>query len=118
MGIITHVVQVDAIERVATMNQYRCEKCNKIVLEIVSHIQKQPELENSWNVMVNTEKNYFVGDIFNIVSSHHSDFQADREKALDKLHNWFKNYCEGNEEPDLWMAFLNAERSLRKSDQE
>ena len=32
---------------------------------------------------------------------------------LDKLHTWFENYCEGNEEVDLWMAFLKAERTLR-----
>ena len=76
------------------MNQYRCEKCNKIVLEIISRIQKQPELENSWNGMVNAEKNYFVGDIFNIVSSHHIDFQAEWEKVLELL-NVLRRYANG-----------------------
>ena len=37
------------------------------------------------------------------------------DQALDKLHKWFDNYCEGNEEAELWMAFLHAERALRKS---
>ena len=39
--------------------------------------------------------------------------QAEREKVLKQLHEWFNNYCEGNEDPDLWMAFLHAERALR-----
>lgn len=37
----------------------------------------------------------------------------EREKVLDNLHKWFNNYCEGNEEPDLWMAFLKAEQAVR-----
>ena len=38
---------------------------------------------------------------------------TDRDKILKQLHEWFNNYCEGNEDPDLWMAFLHAERALR-----
>jgi len=45
-----------------------------------------------------------------------SNSQADWDTVLKQLHNWFENYCEGNEEPDLWMAFLHAERAFRKSE--
>jgi hypothetical protein len=45
----------------------------------------------------------------------HSDFQSDRDTVLERLHIWFENYCEGNEDPDLWMAFLHAERTLRQA---
>ena len=38
----------------------------------------------------------------------------EREKVLKQLHEWFENYCEGNEDPDLWMAYLHAERAFRK----
>jgi hypothetical protein len=53
------------------------KKSEDIVLEIIRRIQKQPELENSWNGMANAEKNYFVGDIFNLVNSNNP--QAERE---------------------------------------
>ena len=38
---------------------------------------------------------------------------TERDTVLKQLHEWFENYCEGNEDPDLWMAFLHAERALR-----
>jgi hypothetical protein len=41
-------------------------------------------------------------------------YQSEREKVLDELHNWFMNYCEGNEEADLEMAFIKAEFRLRQ----
>jgi len=41
--------------------------------------------------------------------------QSERDKVLTDLHNWFENYCEGNEEADLWMAFIHAERTLRQA---
>jgi len=40
---------------------------------------------------------------------------SERDKVLKQLHNWFEKYCEVNEEPDLWMAFLHAERALREA---
>jgi hypothetical protein len=45
----------------------------------------------------------------------HSDFQSERDTVPERLHIWFENYCEGNEDPDLWMAFLHAERTLHKA---
>jgi hypothetical protein len=93
------------------MNQYRCETCKHY----------HDEIEDTYG-MCYAEKAHRE-QLYNNVYDHlarygcasHSDFQADREKALDKLHKWFENYCEGNEEPDLWMAFLHAERGLRQS---
>jgi len=41
--------------------------------------------------------------------------QPERDAVLERLHIWFENYCEGNEDPDLWMAFLHAERTLRQA---
>jgi len=41
-------------------------------------------------------------------------YQSERDAVLEGLHIWFENYCEGNEDPDLWMAFLHAERTLRQ----
>jgi len=38
----------------------------------------------------------------------------ERDKVLKQSHEWFNNYCEGNEDPDLWMAYLHAERAFRK----
>ena len=46
------------------------------------------------------------------------NYQSERDKVLKQLHEWFENYCEGNEDPDLWMAFLHAERSFRQSKQD
>jgi len=37
------------------------------VMEVVERIKKQPELLRHWTKMVNAEKNYFVGDLFNII---------------------------------------------------
>ena len=42
------------------------------------------------------------------------NYQSERDKVLTDLHNWFENYCEGNEEADLWMAFIKAERAIRQ----
>ena len=50
--------------------------------------------------------------IFKEVRSH--PYQSERDKVLTDLHNWFENYCEGNEEADLWMAFIKAERAIRQ----
>jgi len=44
-----------------------------------------------------------------------SSYKSERDKVLERLHIWFENYCEGNEDPDLWMAFLHAERSFRQA---
>ena len=41
--------------------------------------------------------------------------KEERDAVLERLHIWFENYCEGNEDPDLWMAFLHAERTLRQA---
>jgi len=41
-------------------------------------------------------------------------YKSERDAVLERLHIWFENYCEGNEDPDLWMAFLHAERTLRQ----
>ena len=43
-----------------------------------------------------------------------SSFKSERDAVLERLHIWFENYCEGNEDPDLWVAFLHAERTLRQ----
>ena len=40
--------------------------------------------------------------------------KGERDTVLERLHIWFENYCEGNEDPDLWVAFLHAERTLRQ----
>jgi len=42
-------------------------------------------------------------------------YKSERDAVLERLHIWFENYCEGNEDPDLWMAFLHAERTLRQA---
>ena len=41
--------------------------------------------------------------------------KSERDMVLTDLHNWFENYCEGNEEADLWMAFIHAERAIRQA---
>ena len=38
------------------------------VMEIIERIRRQPELQQSWKSMANAEKNYIVGDFFNIVN--------------------------------------------------
>jgi len=85
------------------MNQYRCETCKN------PHYTEEARfycnrLELPFDTLWCTSKRGCAS---------HSDFQNDQ--VLDKLHNWFENYCEGNEDPDLWMAFLHAERAFRKS---
>jgi hypothetical protein len=37
------------------------------VYEIINRILSQPELNEHWNEMANAEKNYFIGDIYNII---------------------------------------------------
>jgi hypothetical protein len=56
-----------------------------------------------------------LGDYLILKEMNNADKRTERTKVLDKLHEWFNNYCEGNEEPDLWMAFIKAERALRSS---
>jgi len=41
--------------------------------------------------------------------------KEERDEVLERLHIWFENYCEGNEDSDLWVAFLHAERTLRQA---
>jgi len=48
------------------------------------------------------------------VLSEQSIRQDERDQILKQSHKWFENYCEGNEDPDLWMAYLHAERAFRK----
>jgi len=86
------------------MKQYRCENCKNYRL-----------IRGMDGCMVadhtpTTQERLFISQVG---CASHSDFQNDQ--VLDKLHNWFENYCEGNEDPDLWMAFLHAERAFRKS---
>ena len=61
-----------------------------------------PEL---FKAVVTLDKHY------NTFSVEQHDKQV-RDKVLERLHIWFENYCEGNEDPDLWVAFLHAERTL------
>ena len=42
-------------------------------------------------------------------------FQACQECPLRNRETSDENDCEGNEDPDLWMAFLHAERTLRQA---
>ena len=44
----------------------------------------------------------------------HSSARSERDKVLEELRTWFDNYCESNEEPDLYMTFLKAYRILRQ----
>ena len=37
------------------------------VIEVINRILSQPELSEHWINMENSEKNYFVGDIHNII---------------------------------------------------
>ena len=39
------------------------------VMEIVDRIKRQPELQQSWKSMLNAEKNYIIGDFFNIINN-------------------------------------------------
>jgi len=65
------------------MNQYRCEDA---VLDIIRRIQNQPELKDHWNNMLNAEKNYFVGDVFNIVNKvDHNPYQSELRRILNGL---------------------------------
>ena len=34
---------------------------------VIERIKQQPELQIEWNTMLNAEKNYFLGDIYNII---------------------------------------------------
>jgi hypothetical protein len=56
-----------------------------------------------------------LGDYLILKEMNNADKRTERMMVLDKLHEWFNNYCEGNEEPELWVAFIKAERALRSS---
>ena len=89
---------------------------NYVTMAILARIGKQVEFKEAWEKLENAERNYICGDIYNIVKSACSHpYQSEWEKVLELLHIWFENYCEGNEDPDLWMAFLHAERTLRRA---
>jgi len=90
------------------MNQHRCETCKK-PHRVPNGLSRFPIFECCGDEM---PFDTAISTGMRGCASH-SDFQTDQ--VLDKLHKWFENYCEGNEEPDLWMAFLHAERALRKS---
>jgi hypothetical protein len=87
------------------MNQYRCETCNDISCEC-----------NPQQNGIQFSPNWIFSRRYGCAS--HSSIQSERDVGLTILHNWFENYCEGNEEPDLWMAFIKAERALRQSKQD
>ena len=89
------------------MNQYRCETCKnrKGVYDI--------PFCDCWDKKIPITK-YGMDLISHIGCASHSDFQSERDTVLERLHIWFENYCEGNEDPDLWMAFLHVERTLRQ----
>ena len=90
------------------MNQHRCETCKKPHL-VPDGLSRHPHF-----FCCDEELPFEVPNVTAIRGcASHSSFQTDQ--VLDKLHNWFENYCEGNEDPDLWMAFLHAERAFRKS---
>lgn len=54
-----------------------------------------------------------LADAGQVICTYHSSQQFDRDKVLDDLREWFDNYCESNEESDLYMIFLKAYRQLR-----
>jgi len=63
----------------------------------------------------NIDSPLVVRDRINVIKTRSHPYQSERDKVLKQLHEWFENYCEGNEDPDLWMAFLHAERSFRQA---
>ena len=66
-------------------------------------------------LILNKTRLFTAQDVCEIVDHYCTHSNAtEREKVLKQLHEWFENYCEGNEDPDLWMAYLHAERAFRK----
>jgi len=63
----------------------------------------------------NIDSPLVVRDRINVIKTRSHPYQSERDAVLERLHIWFENYCEGNEDPDLWMAFLHAERTLRQA---
>jgi len=112
------------------MNQHRCETCK--------NCNKNPN-DDYFCLVMNDEIDFTNFEhTAKVGCASHSDFQSERDtcpqnkiwqhcpvaeqirkqerdKVLERLHIWFENYCEGNEDPDLWMAFLHAERTLRRA---
>jgi len=94
------------------MNQYRCETCE----HMKTHTSKGglPFEERCEVSGYPPRDKIFENKLACVGCASHSDFQSERDKVLERLHIWFENYCEGNEEADLWMAFIHAERTLRQ----
>jgi len=88
------------------MNQYRCETCKN---------RKTIYGEYACEVVSRKMTKCFYEWVTKVGCASHSDFQSERDAVPERLHIWFENYCEGNEDPDLWMAFLHAERTLRQA---
>ena len=66
-------------------------------------------------LMLNKTRLFTAQDVCEIVDHYCTYSNAtERDKILKQLLEWFENYCEGNEDPDLWMAYLHAERAFRK----
>ena len=68
--------------------------------------------EKTRNRLYDINGEHYVTGFAVKIQSH--PYQSERDTVLERLHIWFENYCEGNEDPDLWMAFLHAERTLRQ----
>jgi len=91
------------------------------VMEVVERIKKQPELQRYWTRMANAEKNYFVGDLFNIIdrcATHSSTVAVN--KAFEKLGKELeafdsqlkKQISECQDKPDANIAFMNQRAVL------
>jgi hypothetical protein len=91
------------------------------VMEVVERIKKQPELQRYWTKMANAEKNYFVGDLFNIIDhcATHSSTVAVNE-AFGKLGEELdtfdlqlkKQISECQDKPEANLAFMNQRAML------
>ena len=90
-----------------TMKQYIID-----ILKFDKKIEKYVEDFATFSVR---EKEETVEEIHDIVVACSHPYQSERDAVPERLHIWFENYCEGNEDPDLWMAFLHAERTLRQA---
>ena len=98
------------------MNQYRCETCKHYDKD--NFLWRCGYISKKFNVAITTGE--LDNEVFRYIQScvgcaSHSDFQSGWDTVLERLHIWFENYCEGNEEADLWMAFIHAERTLRQA---
>ena len=99
-------------------HQYCCETCKYHLFKKTSdicHFCNSPIItkEDKITQRIGVDEYY---RICLLGCASHSNFQNDQ--IIDKLHKWFENYCEGNEEPDLWMAFIKAEQSFRQNKKE